>query len=637
MSRSDLDTHDMTLAGLDLIKQAMSIYDRDLRLVLANLQMQKMFNLPADLVRPGARFEDTIRHLAERGDYGDIADIESFIAERSAQARTFEPHYFERTRANGTTISIEGSPLRQGGWVAVYTDITEVKAQEALLRNRSENLSDALLQRSEELSQTNRALQASITALEQSKHALTVSEDRLNLTNSMIPAHIARVDVSGVYTYSNQKLPTVLPDRASDIIGMHMRDALGADVFAIVAPSFDLARAGHPQVLEFEDAPSAKHIRLAMTPEQNAEGNVSGVYLLSMDVTEETTARAALTHSRRRELAAQLTSGMAHDFSNLLTIILGQQSRLDALDDASDEVAEISATIKQAALRGGVLLDGIAQIDAQRTLEPRAVEMSAFARDLEQLASAAVPEGVSLNVHQDTKDTHLRFDPGFAQDALLNLVLNAVEALAGPGEISVLLRRDGALLEMTVTDTGPGFSDHALKNALTPFYTSKAGQMGRGLGLSTAFDFAKESGGAIRLANVANSGAQVRIRIPYEPARQITPGLILLVEDTEDIRVLVRGYLRKMGHSVIEARDATEAASLMEVPGLTHVLTDLVLDAGTTGLDVAMAARGAVPVTIITGLPPDDPLRQMAAKDHAVLSKPFDYETLEFALQGSAS
>jgi PAS domain-containing protein len=155
----------ITLAGLNLIKQALSIYDKDLRLVVANQRFQRMFRLPDELTQAGAPFADTIRLLVERGEYGVIDDPEAFIAERVAIARTFEPHYLERSRPNGTTISIEGSPLRQGGWVAVYTDITELKQQAALLRDRSADLSVELLARSEELSQTNRELTATITAL----------------------------------------------------------------------------------------------------------------------------------------------------------------------------------------------------------------------------------------------------------------------------------------------------------------------------------------------------------------------------------------------------------------------------------------------------------------------------------------
>ncbi|MFT5066735.1 MAG: PAS domain-containing protein, partial [Reinekea sp.] len=247
----------LTSAGLNLITQAISIYDNDLRLVIANERFQRMFNLPPYLVETGARFEDTILHLVKCGDYGDVEDMDLFVAERLTQARAFEPHYFERTRANGTTISVEGVPLEEGGWVTVYTDISTIKAQEQLLQKRSANLSDELLARSEELSQTNRALMATITALKEAKRNLTASQDRLNLTNAMTPAHIARVGPDGVYTYSNQKLHTILPSQSSDVIGKHLLDALGEDVYRIIGPGFARALNGEAPVLEFTDTKSS--------------------------------------------------------------------------------------------------------------------------------------------------------------------------------------------------------------------------------------------------------------------------------------------------------------------------------------------------------------------------------------------
>ena len=639
MSRSAHDINTMTVAGLNLIKQAMSIYDSDLRLVIANLQFQRMFDLPDALVQAGATFEHTVRHLCERGDYGEVEDANAFVAERITQARAFQPHYFERTRANGTTISVEGSPLRQGGWVTVYTDITEVKRQEALLRNRSADLSEELLARSEELSQTNRALTATITALEEAKHDLTISQNRLNLTNSMIPAHVARVGVDGIYTYSNRKLDTVIPGRSNNVIGKHMREALGSEVHGHIADAFARALQGDAPVHEFETSETGKHIRVAFTPDVQ-DGAVIGVYLLSMDVTKEAQARAALTHSRRRELAAQLTSGLAHDFSNLLTIILGQQSRLDALSALPHEIAEISATIKSAALRGGALLDGLSQIDAQRHIAVQSVTMADFVETLTQLAQAAVPAPMTLLVENNAPHSHLMFDPGFAQDALLNLVLNAVEAMDGTGTITLSIAKYGeATLELRVRDTGPGFSDHALKNALTPFYTSKGGTLGRGLGLSTAFDFAKSSGGGIRLANRSGGGAEVTLRIPYEVTKPVAAGLVLLVEDTLEIRETLRGYLRKMGHTVIEAARVDEAAKLAQMPDISHVVTDLMLEGEGTGLELAATIRQSgnpVPITVITGLPKSDPAHQSAAARFTVLQKPFDYATLEAVFHAGA-
>lgn len=102
-------------AGLNLIQQALSIFDRDLRLAVSNRQYQQMFDLPMELTQPGTTFEDTIRFLVERGEYGKVTDTEEAVQSRVEQARTFQPHYMERTRSNGRTISVEGSPLQQGG------------------------------------------------------------------------------------------------------------------------------------------------------------------------------------------------------------------------------------------------------------------------------------------------------------------------------------------------------------------------------------------------------------------------------------------------------------------------------------------------------------------------------------------
>lgn len=638
MSRTLTEAHNMTLAGLNLITQAISIYDDDLKLVIANHQFGNMFELPEHLTEVGATFEATIRHLAERGDYGPIDDMEGFIAERLSQARAFEPHYIERTRANGTTISVEGSPLRQGGWVAVYTDISDIKQQEALLRNRSADLSEELLSRSEELSKTNRNLTATITALEEAKRDLTASQEQLNLTNFMTPAHIARVDKNGVYTYSNRKLASVLPDRPSDIIGMNFTEALGEDVQTTIEPAFDRTLNGEAPVLEFEHKPSGRFIRLALTPDRASDGPIEGAYLLSMDVTEEVQARHALAHTRRRELAAQLTSGLAHDFSNLLTIILGQNERLNAIEDLPAEVKEIATTIKAAAKRGGALLDGLSQLDARRVLEIRPTSMPDFVSDFINLAQAAVPVDIDLDVQNDLPDAFLMLDAGFAQDALLNLVINAVDAIDGPGKILVHFQKFGtASFHISITDNGPGFTDEALINGLAPFYTTKTGKPGRGLGLSTAFDFAKSSEGTLKLKNSPEGGAVVTLRLPYVTAQPAAPGVVLLVEDSEDVRKTVRGYLRRMGHAVIEADNVDEAMTLAQLPDITHVVTDLMLGDGPTGFDLlnSIEKRGTiVPALVITGLDASDALRQEVSHTYPVLQKPFDYNDLAARLQG---
>ncbi len=233
----------------------------------------------------------------------------------------------ERTRANGRTISVEGSPLPQGGWVTVYTDITRTKRQEALLRARSEELSDQLLTHAEELSATNRQLAATITALEEAKRQLTEIRgphppDHRNDARPYRPCRRGRA----LYLFQ--------PAAELGHAGQSSRTfwaCICAMPWAIrpTPPSAIISTAafdGTPSVFEFTHEASSRRIRVAFTP----DGDQGGVYILSMDVTEETQTRAALQQTRRREMAAQLTSGLAHDFSNLLTIILGMQSQTAA-------------------------------------------------------------------------------------------------------------------------------------------------------------------------------------------------------------------------------------------------------------------------------------------------------------------
>ena len=164
----------LTRAGLSLIQQALSIFDSDLKLAVCNPRYQAMFGLPDALVTPGASFEDTIRFLVEAGEYGPQNDPDDAVRHRVETARAFQPHYMERQRANGRWISVEGAPLAQGGWVTVYTDITEIKVQEQLLRARSEELSDQVLAHAERLGLANRALASTKAVCVMPKgHALT--------------------------------------------------------------------------------------------------------------------------------------------------------------------------------------------------------------------------------------------------------------------------------------------------------------------------------------------------------------------------------------------------------------------------------------------------------------------------------
>ena len=279
------DTSVLLRSGLNMIQQALSIYSEDLRLIVANQRFRAMFGLPPHLCEPGAAFSDTIRFLVDSGEYGQVGDKEAFITARVKQALTFEQHYVERKRANGRWLSVEGGPLRQGGWIAVYTDITDIKRQEDMLRARSDELSGRLLDRSEDLARANRALEATINRLHETQQHLEAAEARVRLAAETTPAHIARLDLQERYTYSNQRLPMHPQNDADNIVGHTAQSVLGPTIYQEIAPALQSAFAGIPKVVEFTIAQDGRHIRAAFTPDTNAAGTVTGVYVLSMDIT----------------------------------------------------------------------------------------------------------------------------------------------------------------------------------------------------------------------------------------------------------------------------------------------------------------------------------------------------------------
>ncbi|MBT8155073.1 PAS-domain containing protein [Epibacterium ulvae] len=620
MDRTDASYATMTQAGLNLIAQAMSIYDRDLCLAVCNQRFQDMFNLPEALVTRGAPFEDTIRFIAQSGDYGAIADLDAFVARRVAQAKTFDPHYFERARHNGQVISIEGSPLPEGGWVTVYTDITRPKRIEAMLRSRSEELSGQLIAHTEELSATNRKLAASNTALAAAKRDVAISESRIRLTTEMMPAHIAHLDERGFYTFTNRRLSSVFPGRPTEILGLHIAEALGISAFARIEPHLIAAYKGERPVFEFTEDHDSRRIRVALTPDGGG-----GVYVLSMDVTEETQARVALQQTRRRDMAAQMTNGLAHDFSNLLTVILGIQSKLSKMDLGAEATQLITAT-QSAAERGGRLLHRISQMTGQRPLRPQATILAALLEELKILASPSLPRGVGLSVINHTKPHALLLDAGKLQDALLNLILNARDACGASGQITVSAHEVGRTwIEISVIDTGPGFSPEALEQGLNPFFTTK-GSNGSGLGLAMVYDMVKLNGGDVRLGNTI-SGASVTLRLPFRLAPDAKGGMALLVEDSEELRATYRDMLTDLGYSVIEAETANDGLALArDLPEIVLILSDVKLKGSETGLDLLDGldrTRPWPPVILMTSAVTADPIFRSALKKAPVLQKPF--------------
>jgi len=213
--------------------------------------------------------------------------------------------------------------------------------------------------------------------------------------------------------------------------------------------------------------------------------------------------------------------------------------------------------------------------------------------------------------------------------------------MEGDGNLHVEARLvSGSRLEMAVRDEGPGFTQTALERGIDPFFTTKARGDGSGLGLTMVYDFTKQSGGRVHLENT-DTGAHVVMSLPLQdPPVASDPGLILLVEDTPEIRVDVREMLREQGHSVLEANTGEEALELAKLPNVSQILTDIMLGGDMTGLDLAMQLETSglnLPIRMITGLPKSDPIRQQAEARYQILRKPFSTQELSAFLEHPGS
>ena len=293
---------------------------------------------------------------------------------------------------------------------------------------------------------------------------------------------------------------------------------------------------------------------------------------------------------------------------------------------------EATRSTLAAARRGGMLLDRLAAISGKRELRPQAVEITPLLEDLASMARPTLGDAVTLEMRLAGLEAPMLIDPGPLQDSVLNLLLNARDAMAPKGGRIVLEAHpvQDTWLEIAVSDEGPGFSNEALEHALDPFFTTKGGE-GSGLGLSMVYDQTKLAGGTMRLENTG-AGARVVLRLPLRLAKGARPMMVLLVEDNDEIRANVRDMLTDLGHSVIETATLAEARVLAQLTDIGMVLSDIQLAGEGTGVELAQELAGSLPTLLMTSLPPGDRLR--ASAPCPVLQKPFTQGELAALLSG---
>lgn len=383
-------------------------------------------------------------------------------------------------------------------------------------------------------------------------------------------------------------------------------------------------RHGEPAELEYRALwpdGSIRHLREIVEPELDASGQVVAEIGTSMDLTDLRLAEAQLRESQKLEAVGRLTAGVAHDFNNLLAVIMGNLELLKEGATPKDEAEMIDAALGATA-RGAVLTGKLLSFGRKSMLSPEPLDLCMTVRELGTLFRRTLPTSIEIDLPHCAGRCMALVDRAQFESAMLNLVVNARDAMPSGGLLRIdgsrhrfdaaALRRAGLDLEpgdyvgIAVTDTGSGMSDEVRNRALEPFYSTKGVGKGSGLGLPMVLGFAKQSGGDVGIASAPGMGTTVTLyfkagvaipeEIREEPEdtldRQGDGALVLLVEDDPSVRKITARQIQSLGYRVIQADTAQSALNLLEDHSdISLVLSDVVMPGEMQGTDLVQHAR----------------------------------------------
>jgi hypothetical protein len=413
-----------------------------------------------------------------------------------------------------------------------------------------------------------------------------------------------------------------LPEHRDALQAVWQR-ALAGEAFTVVAPFGDPARARPDYELRF-------------TPLRDASGRQIGAYAFIDDVTERlrgqrqlAEAQDALRQAQKMDAIGQLTGGVAHDFNNLLTPIMGALEMLRRRYDSDERVQRFTAGALQAAERARILVQRLLAFARRQHLEPRPVDVRELVANMADLLAHSLGPRIVLALELAEGVGPALVDPNQLELALLNLAVNARDAMAGEGRLTLRVRgetlaaqrglADGDYVCIAVIDTGVGMDAETVRRATEPFFTTKEVGRGTGLGLSAVQGLAEQSRGAFTLQSSLGRGTTATLWLPVaeqaavpmeEPpdARSVAAaggaGPILLVDDEELVRIGTADMLTEAGYRVTQAGSAYQALQLLKQGAAVALLiTDYAMP-GMTGTQLvreALALRPGLKVMMITG------------------------------------
>jgi PAS domain S-box-containing protein len=475
------------------------------------------------------------------------------------------------------------------------------------------------------------------------------------------PAIIVLKDLDGRLTYVSREFERMLGKPASELLGKTNYDLFPAE-YAKVQEAFEkeVLAARAPIQREFiAPYPGGQRTLLFIKfPIFDAKGEIEAIGAIGTDITVRKEIEAQLAKVQRMEAVGQLSGGIAHDFNNLLTVIIGNAELLESELRDNERLHPLAEVTLDAAERSASLTQRLLAFSRRQMLEPKPTDVRRLVEDMEDLIARAAGNQIAVDYRYGDDLGSANIDPAQLETAIVNLVVNARDAMPEGGRITITVSgaeiddsyarlnpdaRPGEYLLIAVSDTGTGMRPDVLARAFEPFFTTKEMGKGTGLGLSMVYGFAKQSGGHVKIYSEIGHGTVVRLYIPRASSPSLVPSLpekepealpggnesVLLVEDDKFVRAHAESQLAELGYRVTAVAGAEQALKMSRSIGRPDLLlTDVMMPGQVNGRELAKRLRERWPdlKVLFTSGYPDGALPDVvdgAAVGLHFLPKPF--------------
>jgi PAS domain S-box-containing protein len=626
---------------------------------VTKLDRQRAFANQAYLDFLGLPYEEAVVFDWRKALHPD--DLSRILQEQVAGESSLQPFVLEARyrRADGEWrwLRSESQPRfdpagNHIGFIGIAHDITVAKQAEAELRQMNETLEHRIHERTAQLEFREAQMRAML--------------ETTNLYQGLL-------DLQGKVVYANKTALEGIRAQSSDVLGVPFWETAW---FAATPGMPGLVRDAFATVLTGESVRTEMTLQLpigercfdfAMRPILDQHGALSAVLPEAVDVTERRAGEDALRQSQKMEAVGQLTGGVAHDFNNLLTIIGSATDFLRRRDLPEDRHRRYVDAISETVDRASKLIGQLLAFARRQPLKPQTFNVGEQVESIAQLIRPLVGTGIRIKMGVEGGGYFAVADIGQFETAIINLAVNARDAMAGEGELAINVvkvleipplrgqpRRSGAFVAVSVSDTGTGIPPEQMHMIFEPFFTTKEVGKGTGLGLSQAFGFSKQSGGDIEVRSTPSKGTTFVIYLPQAAApdtaaddvagkaEQVASGRglsVLVVEDNDDIGQFSTELLQDLGYRTSWVTEARAALAALEADEFAFdlVFSDIIMP-GMNGVELATVIRErypGLPVVLTSGY--SNVLAENAHQGFELIRKPYSVEVLSRTLRKAIS